>query len=85
METVNTPSLYDNTVDMLQMLDDNELQAIQSVVKMLIAAPKTSRPYQPLTEDQLFERIDTALKHAEEGIYEDAEDAENEIRAELGL
>ncbi len=78
-------STYDITVDMLQLLNDNELSAIQSVAKVFIMNPNVERPYQPLTEEQLLERVDTALQHVKEGLYEDVESVEDSIRSEFGI
>ena len=78
-------STYDATIDMLQLLNDSELSAIQSVAKVFIINPSVARPYQPLTEEQLLERIDTALKHINEGLYEDTELVEESLRAEFGI
>ena len=85
MKAVASTSVLDSTVDMLQMLNDNELQAIQSVAKVFIMKPQVMRPYQPLSEEQLLARVDTALEHISDGLYEDAEDVEKELISELGL
>ena len=77
MEALADTSVLDSTIDMLQMLNDNELQAIQSLA--------AERPYQPLSGDQLLDRVDTALEHVSAGLYEDAEDVEKELVSEFGL
>ena len=85
MEAVASTSILDRTVDMLQMLNDNELQAIQTVAKIFIMKPQVMRPYQPLSEEQLLAHVDTALEHVSAGLYEDAENVEKELISEFGL
>ena len=85
MEAVANTSVLDSTIDMLQMLNDHELQAIQSVARVFIMKPQIERPYQPLSEDQLLARVDAALEHVSAGLYENAEDIEKELISEFGL
>lgn len=85
MAVATKPSILDNTVDMIQMLNDDELQAIQSVARVFIAKPNSDRIYKPLTEDQIVKRIDASLEQVSAGMYEDSEIAEQEIIAEFGL
>ena len=79
------PSVLDNTVDMLQILDDNELEAIQSVAEAFISNSSVSRPYRPLSEDELLARIDHSIDQIEQGAYQDSESFENELVREFGL
>ena len=85
MEAVANTSILDSTIDMLQMLNDNELQAIQSVARVFIMKPQVMRPYQPLSEEQLLSHVDTALEHVSAGLYENAEDVEKELISEFEL
>ena len=78
-------SELDYTISMLELLNDTELQAIQSVARIFIANPNVARPYQPMSEDQLLARIDTALEHIDAGLCQDAEVVEKELAAEFGL
>ncbi|MBR1559015.1 MAG: hypothetical protein IJ646_02115 [Clostridia bacterium] len=41
--------------------------------------------YQPLTEAQLIERVDTALEHVRNGQKNDSEIMEADLIAELGI
>ena len=83
MEALSNTSALDRTVSLLQFLDEEELDIIQSVAREFIK--KSQAAYQPLTERQLLARIDTALDHVQQGMFQDAEDVENELRAEFGL
>ena len=78
-------SMLDKTIDMLQVLNDNELEAIQSVARVFILNPQINRPYQGLSEEQLLARVDASLKNIEKGLYEDAEKVEADLIAEFDL
>ena len=41
--------------------------------------------FEPLTEAQITEKIDTALKQISEGQYQDSEEMEAELLSEFGL
>lgn len=85
MDAAAKSSVFDSTVDMLQLLNDEELEAIQSVARVFIMNPQVQRPYRHLTEDEMISRVDLALTHVWAGLYEDAEAVEAEIAAEFDL
>ena len=81
-------SMLDYTYDLLAEFSDDELLAVQSVAIAFIKNGikyndrETSgiiRPFQPQTEEQLLARVDHSLSQIEQGLYEDAEDVENEM------
>ena len=68
-------SIYDDTVDLLRLLDLNQLTAIHSIIVELAA--KNDARISPLgieTEDQLWARIDHSLAQANAGYGRDADD-----------
>ena len=46
---------------------------------------KRPHPMQPLTEQEILERLERSRLHAEQGLYEDADDVIHEMRAKYGL
>ena len=85
-------SMLDYTYDLLTELSDDELLAVQSVAIAFIKKGAGSnsgsssgevRPFQPQTEEQLLARIDHSLSQIGQGLYEDAEDVENEMLTEI--
>ena len=85
-------SMLDYTYDLLTELSDDELAAVQSVAIALIkkglgnsigSSSEEIRPFQPQTEEQLMTRIDHSLSQIGQGLYEDAEDVENELLMEV--
>ena len=73
--------MLDNTIQLLDVLDDNQLQAINAVARAFV----TDSPYRPKSEEELLERIDHSLKQADEGMLQDADEAIDELVAELNL
>ena len=81
-------SMLDYTYDLLTELSDEELVAVQNVAIAFIkkgisnAVNNSSgeiRPFQPQTEEQLLDRIDHSLGQIDQGLFEAAEDVENEM------
>ena len=75
----------EKTNAMMLELTEDELQAIQSVAKVFIMNPSIERPYRPLSEEQLFQRINMAIKHAEQGQCRDSAEVEADLSKEFGL
>lgn len=85
-------SQLDYTYDLLSGLSDDELEAVQKVALVFIkrntekmASHSTGDlvPFQPQTEEQLFERIDRSLAQVDAGLCEDLDDVVNEMLAEF--
>ena len=84
--------LLEDTIEMLRKLDENELKALQSVIRVFISKDEAEDDnelvkdyYKPLTEAELIERIDRAIAQADAGLAVDSEIVEAEIMAEFGL
>ena len=54
---------------MLSMLSETELTAVNAVIRAIVSRNQVNDPFAPLNEQQLFEKIDAALKQADEGLY----------------
>ncbi len=67
--------------EMINVLADDQVQAVNSVMNVFIA----DSPFRPKTEDELFERIDRSLAQADAGELQDADEAIDEVVADLGL
>ena len=85
-------SQLDYTYDLLSGLSDDELEAVQKVAlvfikrnteKMASHSTRDIVPFQPQTEEQLFERIDRSLAQVDAGLCEDLDDVVNEMLAEF--
>ena len=74
-------ALLDNTRQMLDLLGENQLEAVNSIVKAFIV----DSPYKPENERELYARIDRSIAQADAGELEDADKAINEIMTELNL
>ena len=73
-------------------LSSEEQSAVEVVVNSIILTHKSTREeaveeaaFPPLSEAELFARIDRSLAQADAGEYMDAEEFEKEIEAEFGL
>lgn len=77
--------LLQRTTAMLSALTDDELSAMETVAKTFLMNRAAEGYPHPLTEQQLFERIDRSLSQAKSGMYQDAEEVEAELAAEFGL
>ena len=70
-------------------MSSEERSAVEVVVNSIInshaKASDEEVAFPPLTDNELFDRIDLSLAQANQGEYADAEAFENELAAELGL
>ena len=73
---------YETTVSMLKMLSENDLKVIQSVVAVFLEKYEL---FQPQTESQLIDSIDTAIDHAHQGMTRDARAISAELREKYGI
>ena len=76
-------TMLQNTIDMLSELNEYELNAVQSVIKVIIS--KQDNYYKPLSEKELLSRIDSSLEQLDNGFVEDSEKMEDEISSEFDL
>ena len=81
--TLKKSSAFQETVNMLGELNDYELQANQSVIRVIVT--KQDNYYKPNSETQLLERIDSSLAQVDAGEAVDSETMEAEIITEFGL
>ncbi len=47
--------------------------------------PNDKRPYHPLSEDYLFERVDAGIASADEGNYRPSEEMEADLKKKYNL
>lgn len=45
----------------------------------------STNPYEALSETEIFEKLQRSREHAEQGMYKDATDVSNDMRAKYGL
>ena len=74
--------LLEKVKAMMANLTYDELAAIESVTEAFLT---NHSAFKPLTEEELFARIDRSLAQAARGECEDAEAVEAELAAEFGL
>lgn len=78
-------STLEATVSMLETLPEEEINTIYEVTKRFFVNRGGNNPFQSKTEDEIICELDTAKKHVEAGLVNDAKDASKELRAKYGL
>ena len=68
---------------MLEYLNEEELQAIQSVARVFIAQSEALSPFRPKTEKEMIASVDRGIAQADRGEGQDALEALEEIVAVL--
>lgn len=76
-------SILKETIEMLGELSDYELQAVQSIIRVIIT--KQDEYYRPLSEKELYARIDRSLEQVDAGLAIESELVEKELLSEFGL
>ena len=77
--------LLDTTIDMLRTLNDDQLIAIQSVLKAFASDTERDFSFRQLSREEFLARVDEGLEDVENGRYEDIELAEMRLRKEFGF
>ena len=85
MDTALRGTKLNDIMAMLSMLNDTELNAVNSVVTAFITNKPGDNPYKPMTEEMLFEDIDEGISEADQGMQEDALGISQVLRSELQL
>jgi hypothetical protein len=85
MDTALWINKINDTSDLLYMLNDAELEAVNSVVSAFAIRQTNDSPFKPLSEDRLFEDIDEGIAEADQGKYEGALTMAKALRKELRL
>ena len=79
-------SIYENTIDLMRYLDDDQLLAIRAIVIELSAVRIPWKSPLGITNDkQLFAHIDHSLAQAKEGIGRDADEVADGLLQEYAL
>lgn len=82
-------SLYDSTVDMLSLLSEEDLQAVNFVVSRFVVKSEKdegeSAFFKPKTKAEVMKILDIAEEQFANGEYEDSETMEKELAEEFGL
>lgn len=71
-------SIYDATVEMLGLLSEEDLLAVNGVVKRFVY-DNVQSPIKPLTEKQMLDQLALARQHVADGKCRDSEAFETEI------
>lgn len=78
-------STLEATVSMLETLPESELLAIHDMTRRFFIKHTAQNPLEPMTEQQMLEKLEVSRKHAEEGKMMDADVAISRIREKYGL
>ena len=76
--------VYESAISVLKVLSEESQKKVLDFSIGLLKSD-ADNPYRPLTEEELFERIDHSLAQADAGELQDADEAIKEIMTELGL
>ena len=77
-------STIEATVSMLECLPEQEQNKVLLFTRDLFKAQKVN-PFRPLTESEFLDSIDESLEQIDLGMVQDADEAIDEISAELGI
>ena len=75
---------FESTVALMRRLPEEDLLAINSLVKRLVSRVPVENPAQPISETEFFDRLDMAWQHAETGQVRPAGQFIDDVRARLG-
>ena len=76
---------FESTVEMLRRLPEEDLLAINGIVKRLVNRTAAEDDVRPLSETEFFDRLTVARQHAEEGKTRPAAQVTQDLRARYGI
>lgn len=76
---------FESTVEMLRRLPEEDLLAINGLVRRLVSRVPADEAMRPLSESEFLDRLDVARRHAEEGRVRPAAAVIDDVRARYGL
>lgn len=77
-------STVEATVSILERMPEQEQNIVLRFVQDLFS-PQSANPFKPMTETEFLASIDKSIEQADAGFVQDADEAIDEISAELGL
>ena len=78
-------SELDLTIDVLESMTDEELQAVRTVAVIIMNKKVVDRPFRRLTEQEFFAHVDEGLSELEAGLGEESDLVDAEVASEYGL
>ena len=78
-------AVLDRTKQMMDLLGDEQLEAIQSIAKAFLKQKEEDSPFRPVTKAQILEDIQGSKDDFSANRAQDAKDAMREMRSEIGL
>lgn len=78
-------SIYDSTVEMLSLLPENELKAINIVVKDMVVANQQDSFFKPLSKSEMMDKLAESRAQISEGKWEESEVMEKKLAEEFGF
>lgn len=75
----------ENTVALLRQLPEEDLLAVNGIVRRLVMRTSEQEVYRSLSEQEFFDRLAVGRKHAEEGKVKSAYEAIEEMRSRYGF
>ena len=82
---IRDTDIYNETVEMLDALNENELRAIRNLIQAFIGQAFEDEESYSMTEEEAFKRIESSVYNAKNGVYEDAEKVVADIIEEFVL
>jgi len=76
-------SELDQTIDILERMTDEELQAVRSVAMIIMSKKPIESPFRQLTEEEFCSHVDEGLAELDTGLGEDSDVVDAEIAAGL--
>ena len=82
--SANNNTIMKSTIEILSLLNETELTAVNAIIKAYISRPNKEKPFSTSLEQELYDMIDKALANADKGVCKDAEGFEKELLSESG-
>lgn len=78
-------STYDSTVAMLGMLSEDDLEAVNGIIKRLVLNAQKDYPYKKLTKNEMLNQLSEARQQVADGKFKTGDQVAEDLGKKYGF
>ena len=78
-------SIYESTVAMLELLSEDDLEAVNGIVKRLVIKTHSENPYKKLTKEEMLEQLSEARTYVANGKFKTGDQVAENLGKKYGF
>lgn len=78
-------STYDSTVAMLDLLSEDDLEAVNGIVKRLVLKAQEDNPYKKLSKNEMLSQLAEARQYIKDGKFKTGDQVAEDLGKKYGF